>query len=220
MSNDITVQTAGLDLVVQTSQLSVVVAPVGVPGSGGAYGYYGAFSDYTDQTVAANTAQAMTFNTTDGANGVSIVAGSRITFANAGTYNIQWSGQFECSSNQDQDVSVWLRYNGVDVVGSTGFVSVPSSHGGVNGHTLPSWNFVVPAAANDYYEFYWSSTSATVSLQTYSAGTGPVRPSTASLVLTATQVMNVQQGPAGDPGVFIGPTAPTNTTLLWVDTTI
>lgn len=220
MSNDIVVQTAGLDLVVQTSELSVVVAPVGVPGAGGALGYYGAFSDYTDQTIAANTAQAMTFNTTDESNGVSIVNGSQITFAHPGTYNVQWSGQFECSSTQDQDVSVWLRKNGVDVVGSTGFVSVPASHGGVNGHTLPSWNFVFTVAANDYYQFYWSSTSATVSLQTYSTSSSPTRPSTASLVLTVTQVMYTQAGPAGDPGVFVGPTAPANTSLLWVDTSI
>lgn len=192
--------------------------PAGPTGAGGALGYYGAFSDYTDQLITANTAQAMTFNTTDESNGVSIVSGSRISFANAGTYNVQWSGQFECSSNQDQDVSVWLRKNGVDVVGSTGLVAVPAAHGGIPGHTLPSWNFVFTVTAGDYYEFYWSSTSSTVSLQTYSAGTVPTRPSTASLVLTVTQVMYTQQGPAGSPGVHIGTTPPTNTTLLWVDT--
>lgn len=193
--------------------------PAGPPGNG-TLGRYGAFSDYTDQTILANTAQAMTFNTTDESNGVSIVNGSRITFAYAGTYNLQWSGQFECASNQDQDVSVWLKKNGIDVPGSTGLVAIPASHGGVNGHILPAWNFVFTVAAGDYYEFYWSSTSALVSLQTYSTGTAPVRPSTASLVLTVTQVMYLQQGPAGDPGVYVGNTAPANTSLLWVDTGI
>lgn len=192
--------------------------PAGPAGADGALGYYGAFSDYTDQTIAANTAQAMTFNTTDEANGVSIVSGSQITFAHAGTYNVQWSGQFENTSNQEQDVSIWLRKNGADVTGSTGFVAVVASHGGIAGHVLPSWNFVFTVAAGDYYEFYWSSTSALVSLQTYPVSAGPTRPSTASLVLTVTQVMNNQQGPAGDPGVHVGPTPPADTSLLWVDT--
>jgi hypothetical protein len=149
---------------------------------------YGAFSDYTNQTTTANTAKAMTFNTTDEASGVSIVGGSRITFAYAGTYNLQWSGQFANTAVADADVSVWLRKNNVDVVGSTGFVSLPKNPG-TAAHVLPSWNFVFTVAANDYYELWWSTTNANVSIQTYPAGTGPVRPSTASLVLTVTPVI-------------------------------
>lgn len=193
------------------------VGPTGPTGAGGALGYYGAFSDYTDQTTTANTAQAMTFNTTDESNGVSIVSGSRITFAYAGTYNVQWSGQFENTANVDADVSVWLRKNGADVVGSTGFVSLPKNPGSA-AHVLPSWNFVFTVAAGDYYQFYWSTTNSNVSIQTYPVGTSPTRPSTASLVLTVTQVMYTQQGPAGDPGVYKGTTPPANTSLLWIDT--
>lgn len=191
--------------------------PQGATGPSGAPGYYGAFSDYTDQTTTANTAKAMTFNTTDESRGVSIVAGSKITFAYTGTYNLQWSGQFENTGTQEQDVSVWLRKNGVDVVGSTGFVAVIASHGGISGHVLPSWNFVLTAAAGDYFEFWWSATGSQVSLQTYPAATDPVRPSTASLVLTVTPVMNNVQGPQGDPGVYVGTSPPANTSLLWVD---
>lgn len=150
---------------------------------------YGAFSDYTTQTAVANTATVMTFSTTDESSGVSIVAGSRITFSYAGTYNLQWSGQFENTDIQSQDVSVWLRKNGADVPGSTGVVAVVSSHGGIAGHTLPSWNFVFTVAANDYYELWWSTTNSNVSIRTYPAGTAPVRPSTASLVLTVTPVV-------------------------------
>lgn len=194
--------------------------PQGPPGADGAQGYYGAFSDYTDQTATANTAKAMTFNTTDESFGVSIVAGSRITFAHAATYNLQWSGQFENTANVDADVSVWLRKNGSDVVGSTGFVSLPKNPGNA-AHVLPSWNFVFTVSAGDYYELWWSPSNSNVSIQTYPAATGPTRPSTASLVLTVTQVMNNQtgpQGPTGDPGVHVGPTPPVDTTLLWVDT--
>jgi Type VI secretion system/phage-baseplate injector OB domain len=152
---------------------------------------YGAFSDYTTQTIAANTAQVMQLGQTDESTGVSIVDGSKITFKYAGTYNLQWSGQFETSDTQTDDVSVWLRKNGVDIVGSTGLISIPNKHGGVNGHTIAGWNFVFTTAANDYYEWVWSSNSASVSIATYAAATVPTRPSTASLIVTATPVGNI-----------------------------
>jgi len=169
---------------------------------------YGAFSDYTTQIATANTATAMLIGTTDEANGVSIVGGSKITFAYSGVYNIQWSGQFQNIDTQEHDVSVWMRKNGVDIVGSTGLISVPSVHGGVDGHSLAGWNFVFTVAANDYYEFWWSTADAKVRIKTYAATTGPVRPSTASLVVTATPVGNISPNPgdavwimyiAGDP---------------------
>jgi hypothetical protein len=178
--------------------------------------YYGAFSDFTDQTnPVANTARAMTFNTTDLSNGVSIVSSSRITVANAGSYNFQWSGQFQNTDTQEHDVYVWVRINGTDVVGSTGYVAVISSHGGISGHTLPSWNYVFDLEANDYVQFYWSSGSTLVSLQTFAAGSTPTKPSTASLVLTVTEIAGIgPQGPQGPIGLTgtagaTGPAGPT-----------
>lgn len=153
------------------------------------FGYYGAFSDSTTQTIASTTtAYPMTLDTTDDAWGVSIVSGSRITFANPGTYNVQFSAQFDSSSVSTEDVSIWLRKNGTDVSGSAGFVSVPSSHGGTNGHALPSWNYVLTLIAGDYLQLLWSATSTSVALQAYGAQSSPTRPATASLIVTATQV--------------------------------
>lgn len=173
----------------------------GPAGPGGASGYYGAFSDYLTQTVPnTTTAVAMLFRTNDGSSGVSVVSQSRITFANAGTYDVQWSGQFQNSDNQDHDVSVWVRKNGTDVTGSTGIVSIPSSHGAVAGHTVTSWNYLFTLAAGDYLEFMWAADSTAITIQTYPAGTTPTTPSTASLIVTATQVMNTQAGPTGPAG--------------------
>lgn len=149
---------------------------------------YGSFADTTTQTAVANTATVMTFDTTDFANGVSVVTSggkaSRITVTAAGIYNFQWSGQFQNTDTQIHDVNVWVRKNGTDVVGSTGLVSVPNSHGGVNGHTIAGWNFFFSLAANDYIELWWSTDSALVTVQAYPTGTTPTRPSTSSLVAT------------------------------------
>lgn len=150
---------------------------------------YGAFSDTTDQVpAAANTAYAMTLNTVDFANNVSIVSSSRVTFANAGVFNLQWSGQFVNTDTQLHDASIWLKQNGVDISGSTGYVSIPNKHGSINGHTIVGWNYIVSVAAGDYIQIFWETDSITVSLQFLPAGTAPVRPSTASVVVTATQV--------------------------------
>jgi len=156
---------------------------------------YGSFADTTDQTALANTATVMTFNTTDFANGVSIVTSgglaSRFTVTNSGIYNFQWSGQFVNTDSQLHDASIWIRKNGSDVVGSTGFISIPNSHGGTDGHGIYGWNFLFNLAANDYIELWWSNTNTAVSIQAYPVGTSPTRPSTSSLVATMTFVSAV-----------------------------
>ena len=191
----------------------------GAVGAGGAIGYYGAFSDYNDHfsgvgatggTAVANTAAAFTFGSTDEANGVSITTNggglrSRVTFANVGTYNIQFSVQLSNSNNAPQDVYIWFKKNGTDVVGSTGRVGLPArKNPGDPFHAIYGWNFVfTTTSANDYYEFYWSTSSTDVSIQYYSiADNGsPTKPSTASIVLTATQVTYAIQGTQGLQGL-------------------
>lgn len=156
---------------------------------------YGAFQDFTDQTATANTATVMTFNTTDFSNGVSVVSNSKLTVAQAGIYNLQFSAQFQNTDTQLQDVSIWIRQDasgaGIDVPGSAGLVSVPNTHGGVDGHTIAAWNYFVSLNANDFVELWWSTTSNLVSIQTYAAGTSPTRPTTASVIATMTFVSNL-----------------------------
>jgi hypothetical protein len=145
---------------------------------------YGAFQSLVDQTITANTATAMTLDTTDYSNNVYLSNSSRMNVRNTGLYNFQWSGQFQNTDNQLHDVSVWLRKNGTDIVGSTGFISIPNSHGGVDGHIISGWNYFLELSANDYIELYWSATNAAVSLQFYGTQTSPTRPSTASVIAT------------------------------------
>jgi len=151
---------------------------------------YGAFQSTVDQTAAViNTAYAMTLNTTDYANGVSVASNSRITVADAGIWNLQWSGQFENTDSQDHDARVWLKINGTVVTGSTGFFAVPSKHGSVNGHTLVGWNYFLSLNANDYVELWWETDSTQVSIQAYAAAGN--YPSTASLIATMSFVSNI-----------------------------
>jgi hypothetical protein len=156
---------------------------------------YGAFQDTTDQTATANTATVMTFNTTDFSNGVVVEDGSKLRVSQGGIYNLQFSVQFQNADTQLHDVSIWLRQDaagaGTDIAGSTGFVSVPNSHGGIDGHAIVGWNYFVTLDANDFVEIWWSTPSTQVTIQAYAAGTSPTRPSTASVVATLSFVSNL-----------------------------
>ena len=155
----------------------------------------GSFQDTTTQTATANTATAMTFNTTDTAatNNVSVVSSSKITVVYPGIYNLQFSSQFQNTDTQIHDVSVWIRQgNGggasTDVAGSNGLISVPNSHGGTPGHIITGWNYLISMAANDHIQLYWSTDNTAVTMQNYAAGVTPTRPTTASVIATMTFV--------------------------------
>lgn len=152
---------------------------------------YGAFSDYTTQSITSISENyVMRIGQTDEASGVQIVGGTKIVFDNPGVYNFQWSGQFvnPATPVTPIDVKVWMRKNGVDVIGSTGIISVPAKHGTTSGHTVAGWNFVFSMAIGDYYEIMWNADNPEVLLSTYTATALPSSPSTASLVVTVTQV--------------------------------
>lgn len=150
---------------------------------------YGAFEDTASHSVTANTANLMTFNTTDYSNRITMVDSSKITVTDDGIYNLQFSTQFQNSDNAPQDVSIWLSKNGTYIPGSTGLIGMPARKSvGDPFHDIKSWNFYVSLLANEYVQIYWSTTSANVTIEAYAAGTGPVRPSTASNVVTMTFV--------------------------------
>lgn len=144
---------------------------------------YGAFSSDQDQTTTANTATLMTLNTTDFSNGVSIDS-SKITTEFAGVYNLQFSTQFQNTDTAFQDVYIWLRQNGVDIPGSTGFVSIPNRHAGTDGHSIVGWNYFLNMNAGDYVQIYWSVPNTAVSIQHLAASGTPTKPSTQSVVAT------------------------------------
>ena len=146
---------------------------------------YGAFSDFTDQSTTVNTATLMALSVTDFSNEVTLGTASKITVANAGIYNLQFSAQLQNLDNAPQDVFIWLKQNGTDIVGSTGLVGMPArKSAGVPFHDIKGWNYYLSMNAGDYIQIYWSTTNVDVTIQTYAASGTPTKPSTASVVAT------------------------------------
>jgi hypothetical protein len=149
--------------------------------------FYGAFSDSTIQSGSANTAYSMRLNTTDKVNGFSVTDNSRITAANKGVYNLQFSAQLRNTANTNITFDIWLAYTGSNYANSNTAIDVTKVPGS-NGKTVAAWNFVLPIEANDYVELKWSCNDSTGQLFATSSVTAPARPSVPSVIATITQV--------------------------------
>lgn len=169
--------------------------PAGPTGATGATGpspvlYYGSFYDTSDQTnTVTNTARPMTLNeVTPGVNGViadgiSVVSGSRITFAHTGVYNLQFSAQLYNGSGA-APIDIWLAKNGVAVPETDTQELIPA-----NNRTVASWNFLVDANAGDYCQLMWMSNDSNATIESTAARTvnGYSIPAIPSLIVTVTQ---------------------------------
>lgn len=154
---------------------------------------YGAFQDSTDQVAASTTvAYPVTFNTTDFSNGVTIVSNSRITVADAGIWNLQFSLQFTNTTNASQDVDVWFRVNGTNIANSNSrYGLAPRKGAGDPFHVIMALNYFASLNATDYIEIMWRTTDTGVSIEQYVAGTSPTRPAIPSAIATMTFVSNL-----------------------------
>ena len=137
-------------------------------------------------TGSPTTIGTVLFNNTDYSNGVYASADyAKIYFDNAGIYNLQLSVQLLNFTTSEDNVTIWLRKNGADVVASAGIEQVNSKHGSSPGATIASWNYFLDVAATDYVQLMWSSDTGNSVVATYPAGTSPVHPVSPALIFTA-----------------------------------
>ena len=146
---------------------------------------YGSFYDTSTLTLSnASATYAIPLNTTAEASGVSVVSGSRITVANAGVYNLQFSCQLDKTDNSNDLVNIWLSKNGTNVANSNTQVTVL----GNNGKLVASWNFVLTLAANDYVQIMLQSPDTHMRVVASGTQTNPARPAVPSSIVTLVQV--------------------------------
>jgi collagen type VII alpha len=180
--------------------------PLGPTGSGGALGYYGSFYDTTTQynTGGLGTVNKIRYNTTSEARGISIVDGTKVTFAYPGTYNIQFSVQVVKDDANQDTFSLWPSINGTNVPDSNTDFTLNTN----NARSVAAWNFIFTLNANDFVELNWSSDDNQMYFPYIGPQTVPTRPAIPSVILTAQQVMYLQVGPTGS----TGPTGPQGAT--------
>ena len=150
---------------------------------------YGAWSDSTDQTGSISAGTAMTFNTQDVSDGITLSGGSQFVVPSDGVYDLQFSAQFKNIDNAQHDVNVWFRIDGVDVPNTNTQLTVPvRKSAGVFGFAVAAWNIMLDMNAGQYVQIMWLPTSLNVSMEHLPASATPAYPATPSVIATITQV--------------------------------
>ena len=146
--------------------------------------HYGSFFDTTSQN--GGSIRAFTLNTTDFANGISIVNNSEITFTALGKYNLAFSAQLIKTGGASTNIWIWLRHNGVDVPDSATVLEM----GNNNQYLVAAWNFFIDVNTNpQHFELMWYTPSADVSIGAITDVVTPVGvPAVPSIILTVNQV--------------------------------
>lgn len=167
----------------------------------GSPGYYGVFYDTSIQTATLTTVDYLiNCTSTSLSNGVTISSG-RITVANAGVYNFQFSLQITNSKARLAETTFWVRYNGTDVANSASTIAIPiKSPGGYGlgkGLKILSLNQVFNMASTDYIELWWHSDLSGITIETLPATTGPVVPQSPGVIYTMTQQTQIGIGYQG-----------------------
>lgn len=121
---------------------------------------FGQFYDTTTQSGSRNIPYAMKLNTTDISEGVSITSNgsghpTRITVANSGYYNLQFSAQLYNTNNSNLLYTIWFRVNGTDIPNSATNVEVVKN-AGVQGQLVAAWNFLHYLSGSQYIEIMWA----------------------------------------------------------------
>jgi hypothetical protein len=147
--------------------------------------YYGNFARSTNMASGGTTtANLVTWDTTNLSSGMSIdgTDASKIVFANPGTYNLNFLGQFNFTGGaSDYHITTWYSKNGIQVPSSAFTFTTGSTQ---NSQVLANIEAPITVAAGDYIQFHWWSGAAGMSLIATAAGTNPTRPASPSANLT------------------------------------
>jgi hypothetical protein len=147
---------------------------------------YGNFYSTQSQTnPIGNVSHSMYVETDAGSVGVTVVSQSRMTVQNTGTYNLQFSTQFEKTDNGTDIVYVWFKKNGTNIANSATSLDITKQAGG-GGRVVAAWNYITPLSASDYMEIVWQAADTTVQIA-YDPASGNI-PAIPSVIATLTQV--------------------------------
>ena len=210
---DTLITTLPLKALFGSSQINSVIdliafGPIG-SGSTGATGasstnvygsFYSTISMYNNLPLGVPT-RHMLFENTEVVNGMTLntdpivtigatgpgytgATGTVLTFGSTGTYNIQFSAQFDKSDAGDDLVNVWPIRNNVAVPWSNTQLTVIAS----NGKSVAAWNYMYNFNKDDRFQLAWQSPDSSMRIIA-SSGSASI-PGVPSVILTASKVSN------------------------------
>jgi hypothetical protein len=145
----------------------------------------------------------MSFNETAITNGVSL-SGSTSPFntyiktETAGVYNIQFSAQIDKTDGGEDNIDIWIRKNGTDLIDTATSLTLPKN----NNRLVAAWNWFVQSAANDYYQIIWRS--ADPDMRLLAEASSSAHPGIPSVILTANRIDQFLSNTGSFNGTFTG----------------
>lgn len=144
-------------------------------------------STQTQRITDVTLGQAITLNTTEVASGITLVNSTRMVLPQAGDYLFSFSAICEVSTGSNKDISIWFRYNGVDVPRSNTNLKITSGN-----PQIMALSFIFPCATpGDYYEMYMAGDTTNCGIlatPAVVAPSTPVQPAVPSMVIAIVQV--------------------------------
>ncbi len=151
---------------------------------------FGYFSSAATQTLPAGSPTGVTFDTVGVAKSCDIgTPSSRVVVSRDGWYTISVTLSFTSSIMTSDDVKVWFKLNGIDIPGSTRFVSPRKQAAAVTWASSPTFEISAELAPRDYVEVYCLSTSGGIDLTAAASSSPPQYPSATSASLIINQVV-------------------------------
>jgi hypothetical protein len=114
-----------------------------------------------DQRTTTNTATKVLWNTLDSGYGFTLNIDSTATPTYTGVYKIDFSLQLVNDDNVAHNAYVWLKVDGVDVVGSASKFSVPArKSAGNNSYVVAYSSVTFSISAGSSVALYWATSQA------------------------------------------------------------
>lgn len=158
------------------------------------YRNYGEFlkTDTQNFNPAVTPGNLITFNTTIYQEGIRLVDGTKFYFDHTGVYNMSVSLQYENTDSQIRDSAVWVNYNGSPYPDSATYTHIPSSHGGIPGSAVTTFNIIGETDAGGYVSLLFLADTTQVRLSSIAPTSGVLpnvgQPTSPAVILTFTQV--------------------------------
>jgi hypothetical protein len=138
------------------------------------------------QWAAANVATQVIIDETELSNGVTLSGLGDITIANPGTYNIQFTIQFENFGNDYDDVTAWFKVNGNNIPKSASYSTISQSHAGAPGAIIMTVNIFYTCVGGEVFSLMWINNEGTAAITSFPP-TGSI-PQSPGVILTVNKI--------------------------------
>ena len=163
----------------------------GTSGASPSVGYGSFYSTESQPLLNTTNSQIVKINNSWTSNGVSLSGDGRISFTEAGTYQLTYVIQLTNSTNGVEDAYFWVKYIGNNFPHSTTQMTMPARKSASEPSAQLVTVCILGVAQNDgdYIELYWTGTNTGLELSETPAQTTPVEiPETPSVILSVIRI--------------------------------